>query len=141
MQKLDAKDEELMEEKKKRRNAVAREADRRKAVEQTVDDLYDWVDKLRAEIQSARQDARAANKETKAAIRDKAKVETVASKRLSLLKDLKLCLDQAKAWLMSPSSERRWNGCARYRCRLRKSGPWVGGGWFKVARSHCFVDM
>ena len=43
----------LEEEKQKRRAAVAREVEKRKAVEQTLDDLYDWIGKLHVKIDMA----------------------------------------------------------------------------------------
>ena len=87
--KLDTMSGEVLEEKKKRRAAVAREVERRKAVENTVDELYNWIDELDGELRDAKSVMRTAKKEAARAHYSKSKVETVASKRLALLKDLR----------------------------------------------------
>ena len=55
MQKLlDQKDIQLLEEKQKRRLDVEKEVSKRKAVEKTVDEMYDWVDELHCEINDSK---------------------------------------------------------------------------------------
>ena len=87
--KLDTKSGEVLEEKKKRRAAVAREVERRKAVENTDDELYNWIDELDGELRDAKSVMQTAKKEAARAHYAKSKLETVASKRLALLKDLR----------------------------------------------------
>ena len=52
--KLDTMSGEVLEEKKKRRAAVAREVERQKAVENTVDKLYNWIGELDGELRDAK---------------------------------------------------------------------------------------
>ena len=104
--KLDTKSELVLEEKKKRRAAVAREVERRKAVENTVDELYGWIDELDEELREAKSAMRTAKKEATSAYRAKSKLETVASKRLALLKDLKEQLRNTKDDLADESHQR-----------------------------------
>ena len=59
---LNHKGELLEEEKQKRRAAVARDVEKRKVVEQTLDELYDWIGKLHTEINTANKEIRAADK-------------------------------------------------------------------------------
>ena len=103
---LDRKSLDVLEEKQKRRAAVAREVDRRKAVENTVDELYDWIDELHEELRDAKSVMRAAKKEANSALSAKSKLATVASKRLDLLKDLKQQLRNAKDDLADESHKR-----------------------------------
>ena len=56
---LNRKDELLEEEKQKRWAAVTREVEKRKAVEQTLDELYDWIGELHAKINTANKEIRA----------------------------------------------------------------------------------
>ena len=42
--------DQVVEEKKRRRKGIANEIAKRKVVEQTVDELYDWIDELHSEI-------------------------------------------------------------------------------------------
>ena len=67
----------------------AEDWERRKAVEQTIDDLYDWIGELHAEIEIAKKEARAAGKDSKAAKRAKAKADEMSDNRLALLKVLR----------------------------------------------------
>ncbi len=87
--KLDKKLLDVLEEKQKRRAVVAREIEWRKTVENTVNELYDWIDELDEELRDAKSVMRAAKKEANLAHYTKSKLETVAPKRLDLLKDLK----------------------------------------------------
>ncbi len=47
--KVASRDKQLLEEKKRRRAAVAKAVERRRAVENTVEDLYEWIDELSIE--------------------------------------------------------------------------------------------
>jgi len=58
---LNRKGELLEEEKQKRQAAVAREFKKRKAVEQTLNKLYDWIGELHTEINTANKEIRAAD--------------------------------------------------------------------------------
>ena len=104
--KLDAADERYLEEKKRRRCAVADEVDRRKAVENTVDDLHVWIDELHTDLCEANTKARLLAKEVKAVLKNKAKADTVADKRLALLKDLKVRFNNVKDMLVDESKQR-----------------------------------
>ena len=76
---LDRKCDMLEEEKQKRRAAVAREVEKRKAVEQTLDDLYDWIGELQIKIDTTNKERRAADKNTKSAKRSKAKADSLSA--------------------------------------------------------------
>ena len=104
--KLDRKSLDVLEEKQKRRAAVGREIERRNAVENTVDELYDWIDELDEELRDAKSIMRAAKKEANSAHYAKSKLETVASKRFDLLKDLKQQLRNTKDDLANESHQR-----------------------------------
>jgi len=97
---------QVLEEKQKRRVQVAFEAEKRRLVEQTVDELYDWVDELHAEINQQKKAANLAKKETKSTIKSKLRLETVAKNRLSMLKALKSQLHEAKDMLADESHQR-----------------------------------
>ncbi len=60
--KLDQKSLNVLEEKQNRRAIVARKIEKRKAVENTVDELYDWIDELHEELRNAKYVMRAAKK-------------------------------------------------------------------------------
>lgn len=104
--KLDAKALLVHEEKKKRRAAVAKEVERRKAIEETVEDLYGWVDEIHCELRDAKSKVKAATQETNAANVAKSKIATVASNRLALIKTLKQQLRDTKDDLAEESHER-----------------------------------
>ena len=97
---------QVLEEKQKRRVQVASEVEKRRLVEQTVDELYDWVDELHAEINQQKKAAKLAKKETKSTIKSKLRLETVAKNRLSMLKELKSQLHEAKDMLADESHQR-----------------------------------
>ena len=97
---------QVLEEKQKRRVQVASEVEKRRLVEQTVDELYDWVDELHAEINQQKKAANLAKKETKSTIKSKLRLETVAKNRLSMLKALKSQLHEAKDMLADESHQR-----------------------------------
>ena len=74
---LNCKGELLEEEKQKREAAVAREVEKRKAVEQTLNELYDWIGELHAKINTANKERRAADKNTRSAKKAKAKADSL----------------------------------------------------------------
>lgn len=108
---LDSKSDKILEEKNKRRAGIADEIAKRKAVEQTVDELYGWIHELHSEIETARLATRAAGKEVKAAKKDKLKLESIASKRLIMLRDLKFRFNEAKDQLADESYQREALEC------------------------------
>ena len=103
---LDTKTNHVLEEKKKRRAQVTKEVEKRHLVESALDDLYDWIGELHAEINSQKLARKLARKEIQSATRLKLKNESIAAKRLSLLKDLKYRLSEAKDMLSDESHER-----------------------------------
>ena len=108
---LDSKSDKILEEKNKRRAGIADEIAKRKAVEQTVDELYGWIHELHSEIETARLVTRAAGKEVKAAKKDKLKLESIASNRLIMLRDLKFRFNEAKDQLADESYQREALEC------------------------------
>ena len=105
-EKLDTKSAQVLDEKSKRREQVAKDIEKRHMVEQTVDDLYDWIDKLHLEINEQKKVTKSARKEVKTAHKSKLKLESVASKQLSMLKELKCSLNKAKDMLADESHQR-----------------------------------
>jgi hypothetical protein len=105
-ERLDKKDLHILEEKQKRRAAVARQVDRRRAVEQVLDDTEEWVAKLQNEISEEQKRTRAAQKDATTAKKNIKGVEAVSSKRLDLLKDLRLRLRDVKDELIDKSKQR-----------------------------------
>ena len=78
---LDSKGDKILDEKNKRCAGIANEIAKRKVMERTVDELYDWIHELHSEIETARQAMRAAVTEVKAAGKE------VSEKLLSLSDD------------------------------------------------------
>ena len=70
--------------------------EKRKAVEETVDRLYEWVDELHVELSEAKSRVKEARKDTASHQTKLNKANTVAVKRLDLLKSLKLVSTQPK---------------------------------------------
>ena len=70
--------------------------EKRKAVEETVDRLYEWVDELHVELSEAKSRVKEARKYTAYHQTKLNKANTVAVKRLDLLKSLKLVSTQPK---------------------------------------------
>ena len=141
--KLDKKSLDVLEEKQKRRVAVAREIERRKAVENTIDELYDWIDELDEEVRDAKSVLRVAKKEANSAHYAKSKLETVASKRLDLLKDLKQQLRNAKDDLADESHQRAsLERLQQIQVQIKRERP-VGRKRrsCQVAGTHSPVDM
>ena len=103
---VDRKAELLEEEKQKRRAAVAREAEKRKAVEQTLDEVNDWVGELHLEIEMAKKESRAANKNSKASNNAKAKADSLSAERLALLKHLRAQMNDLRDELADESKQR-----------------------------------
>ena len=54
------KEQYVIKEKQRRREDVIHQVERRKAVEETVDDLYEWIDELHAELVDAKVTAKLA---------------------------------------------------------------------------------
>ena len=98
--------DQVVEEKKRRRKGIANEIAKRKVVEQTVNELYDWIDELHSEINLQKKQTKLAKKEVKSVMTYKGKLESIASRRLSTLKDLKSKLSEAKNMLADESHER-----------------------------------
>ena len=69
---------------------MANEVVRRKAVEQTVEDINEWVDELYSEINNAKIAVKASGREAKVANDKLDKVTSIAFTRLALLNYLKL---------------------------------------------------
>ena len=102
---LNCKDE-LLEEKQKRQAAVAREVEKRKAVEQTLDKLYDWIGELHAKINTANKEIRAADKKTRSAKKAKTKADTLSAERLALLTNLRSEMQDLRDQLADESKQR-----------------------------------
>ena len=103
---LNRKDELLEEEKQKRQAAVAREVEKRKAVEQTLDKLYDWIGELHAKINTANKEIRAADKKTRSAKKAKTKADTLSAERLALLTNLQSEMQDLRDKLADESKQR-----------------------------------
>ena len=74
----------------KRGTNVANEFVRRKAAEQTLEDMNEWVDELHSDINDVKMAVKASGREAKV-VNDKLdKVTSIAFNRLALLNDLKL---------------------------------------------------
>ena len=97
----------VLEEKQNRRSEVASKVQKRRLVEETVDELYDWVDELHAEINMQKSATKVAKKEQKSTIKSKLRLETVSKKRLTMLKGLKSQLQEAKDMLADESHQRK----------------------------------
>ena len=104
--KIDEKDISILTEKMKRRADVARAVDKRKAMEKTVEDLHEWVDKLHGELLDAKASARKSAKLLKSEKTKVAKLKTVADRRLDLLKNMKDRLDEVMSDLVEESKLR-----------------------------------
>ena len=70
--------------------------EKHKAVEETVDHFYEWVDELHVEISEAKSRVKEARKDTASNQTKLNKANTVAVKRLDLLKSLKIVSTQPK---------------------------------------------
>ena len=105
-ERLDKKDQHILEEKQKRRAAIACQVERRRAVEQVLDDTEEWVAELQNEISEEQKRTRAAQKDATTAKKNIKGVEAVSSKRLDLLKDLRLRLRDVKDELIDESKQR-----------------------------------
>ena len=76
--KLDHQSDLMYDGEKKRRNTVANEAAKRKAVEKTMDELYKWIDELHSEINTAKGAVQDARKEAKKTVASKNKIDSIA---------------------------------------------------------------
>jgi len=104
--KIEEKDALILREKLKRRADVARAVDKRKAMEKTLEDLHEWVDELHGELLDAKASARTSAKLLKSEKTKVAKLNTVAVRRLELLKNMKDRLDTVKSDLVEESQQR-----------------------------------
>ena len=104
--KIEEKDALILREKLKRRADVARAVDKRKAMEKTLEDLHEWVDELHGELLHAKASARTSAKLLKSEKTKVAKLNTVAVRRLELLKNMKDRLDTVKSDLVEESQQR-----------------------------------
>ena len=77
--------------------------EKRKASEEIVDHLYEWVDELYVEISEAKSRVKEARKDTASHQTKLNKANTVAVKRLDLLKILKTSLNATKDELADDS--------------------------------------
>ena len=104
---LDKANENYLEEKKKRQADVSMEVASQKAVESTVDKLYNFIDELHEKITEARTKVRTVNKDIKSANKFKCKATSVAQKRLDLLNDLKVRFNNVKDLLIDETKEHK----------------------------------
>ena len=105
-QKLDTTSARVLAKKKKRHEQVAKKGEKRHIVEQTVDDLYDWVDELHTDINKQKQVNKVSKKAMKSALPTNLKLETVAARRLPMLQELKCKLYAAEDMLADESHQR-----------------------------------
>ena len=103
---LDKKNDLVLEEKQKRRAAVAREVERRKAVELAMDEMEEYVAELQDQITDEVKRAKDAQKDFKVAKSNQLKAESVSSKRYALLKDMRLQVHELKDQLADESKQR-----------------------------------
>ena len=80
--------------------------EKRKAVKETVDHLYEWVDELQVDISDAKSRVKEARKDTAYHRTKLNKANTVAVKQLDLLKSLKTSLNATKDELVYESHAR-----------------------------------
>ena len=85
---------------------MANEVVRQKAVEQTVEDMDEWVDELHEEISDAKMAVKALDREEKAANDKLDKVTSIACTQIALLKDLKLRLAETTDMLLDECHQR-----------------------------------
>ena len=84
----------ILQEQKKRWEAVAAEVARRCEVERELRDVNEWAEELGEELSVARRSARSATKSERAALSAKSKAQSVASKRQAELSALKAQLSE-----------------------------------------------
>ena len=136
-ERLDKTDLLIEEEKQKRRAAVVREVERRKAVQVAFDEMEEWVVELQDQLLEEQKRTRAAKKETKSVRDAKAKEETVSSQRLALLQDLRIQVHDLKDQLADESKQRhaleRMQTIQLQIKRERPIGRRGGGSRFKAA--------
>ena len=103
---VDRQSQLLLEAKQRRQAAVAAEVQRRKQVEEKVDELHKWLDEMADEVQDYRSETRAAIRDRKKAEADKNKLQQQSANRLVMLRELKAKLDEAKDDLADESQRR-----------------------------------
>ena len=96
----------ILEERKKRWEAVAAEVAKRCEVESELRDVNEWAEELGEELSVARRSARSAAKSERAALNAKSKAQSVASKRHAELSELKAQLSEAQDELADESKRR-----------------------------------
>ena len=97
------KNEETINENPKRRAESVVHVEKRKAVEETVGHLYEWVDELQVELSEAKSRVKEAQKDAAFHRKKLNKYNNVAVKRLYLLKSLKTSLNATKDELADES--------------------------------------
>ena len=79
---------------------MANEVVRREAVEQTVEDMNEWVDELHTEIKDEEMALKASSREAEAANGKLDEITSIACTQLGLLKDIKLRLSETTDMLL-----------------------------------------
>ena len=134
------KDQDILDQKKKIRAQTAAQVEKRKVVEETVGDLYEFIDELHAELLASMAAVKEAGKEFKFQQTMLNKVKTVAAKRLDLLKSLKIDLDEAKENLAEESHQREALERMRtIQIEIKKERPVGRGGGAKIWPVHIFL--
>ena len=87
--KVNEKDQDILDQKKKMRAQTAAQVEKRKVVEETVGDLYEFINELHAELLAAKATMKEAGEEFKSQQTMLNKMKTVEAKQLVLLKRFK----------------------------------------------------
>ena len=98
--------EETINEKQKRRAEYVVHVEKRKAVEETVDHLYEWVDESHVKLSEAKSRVKEARKDTAYHQTNLNKSNTIAVKLFDLLKSLETSLNANKYELEDESHAR-----------------------------------
>ena len=85
---------------------MVNEVVRRKAIEQAVEDINEWVDELHAKINDAKMAVKALGREANAANDKLDEVTSIACTRLELLKDLKIILAETTDMILGDCHQR-----------------------------------
>ena len=102
--KIDEKNTLILTEKIKRRADVARAGDKQKAMENTLEDLHEWVDKLHGDFLDANASVKLSAKLLKSEKTKVAQLNTVAVRHLELLNNMKDGLNEVKLNLVENCS-------------------------------------
>ena len=103
--KVNKKDQETLDQKKKMRAQTTTQVEKRKAVEEAVGNLYKFLDEFHPELLTAKATKKEARKEFKYQKTILNNVKTAAAKQLDLLKRLKIDLDKVKDHLADKSHQ------------------------------------